>query len=71
MHHKFSHVRVVLREIDFPLKIYQQKSMNQKKKWLLHQQRAKKDAETANAKREELIQLEKQQEERATAAASQ
>lgn len=45
--------------------------MNQKKKWLLHQQRAKKDAETANAKREELIQLEKQQEERATAAASQ
>ncbi len=62
MHHKFSHIRVVLREIDFPLKIYQQKSLNQKKKWLYHQQRAENDARAAMAKREELERLEKQQE---------
>jgi len=72
MHHKFSHIRVVLREIDFPLRIYQQKSLNQKKKWLYHQQRAETDSRAAMAKREELEQLEKQQEaqlqERKTAA---
>jgi len=62
MHHKFSHIRVVLREIDFPLRIYQQKSLNQKKKWLYHQQRAENDARAAMAKREELEELEKQQE---------
>ena len=62
MHHKFSHIRVVLREIDFPLRIYQQKSLNQKKKWLNHQQRAENDARAATAKREELERLEKQQE---------
>ncbi|VEU35766.1 unnamed protein product [Pseudo-nitzschia multistriata] len=61
MHHKFSHIRVVLREIDFPLRIYQQKSLNQKKKWMLHQQRAQNDAQAAMAKREELERLEKQQ----------
>ena len=63
MHHKFSHMRVVLREIDFPLRIYQQKSLNQKKKWLQHQQRAEQDAQVAKAKREEMQRLEKQQEE--------
>lgn len=62
MHHKYSHIRVVLREIDFPLRIYQQKSLNQKKKWLHHQQRAEHDARAAMAKREELERLEKQQE---------
>lgn len=62
MHHKFSHIRVVLREIDFPLKIYQQKTLNQKKKWLLHQQRAEQDGKAAMAKRQELEQLMKQQE---------
>lgn len=62
MHHKFSHIRVVLREIDFPLRIYQQKSLNQKKKWLYHQQRAENDARAAMSKREELERLEKQQE---------
>jgi hypothetical protein len=56
-------MNVVLREIDFPLKIYQSKSMNQKKKWLLHQQRATQDYEVAKAKRDELQQLLKQQEE--------
>jgi len=62
MHHKFSHIRVVLREIDFPLKIYQSKSLNQKKKWLYHQQRAENDHRAAMAKREEIKRLEKQQE---------
>lgn len=62
MHHKHSHIRVVLREIDFPLRIYQQKSLNQKKKWLYHQQRAEADSRAAMAKREELEQLEKEQE---------
>ena len=63
MHHKFSNIRVVLREIDFPLRIYQQKTLNQKKKWLLHQQRAERDAQEAKAKRDELERLERQQEE--------
>mmetsp|Transcript_15232 Transcript_15232/g.42301 ORF Transcript_15232/g.42301 Transcript_15232/m.42301 type:complete len:339 (-) Transcript_15232:311-1327(-) len=75
MHHKFSHIRVVLREIDFPLRIYQQRSLNQKKKWMLHQQRAENDARAAMAKREELERLEKQQqaqlEERKKAASKQ
>ena len=62
MHHKFSHIRVVLREIDFPLKIYQQKSLNQKKKWLMHQQRAEQDARAAKAKRDEMERLMAQQE---------
>jgi len=62
MHHKFSHIRVVLREIDFPLRIYQQKSLNQKKKWMYHQHRAETDARAAMAKREEIERLEKQQE---------
>jgi hypothetical protein len=52
MHHKFSHIRVVLREIDFPLRIYQQKSFNQKKKWMF---------QAAKAKREEIDRLTKQQ----------
>ena len=63
MHHKFSHIRVVLREIDFPLRIYQQNSLNQKKKWLQHQYRAEQDAQAARAKREEMQRLMKQQEE--------
>uniref|UniRef100_A0A6V0D6B5 50S ribosomal protein L22, chloroplastic n=1 Tax=Pseudo-nitzschia australis TaxID=44445 RepID=A0A6V0D6B5_9STRA len=75
MHHKFSHIRVVLREIDFPLRIYQQTSLNQKKKWMYHQQRAENDARAAMAKREELERLEKQQqaqlEERKKAASKQ
>jgi hypothetical protein len=63
MHHKFSHIRVVLREIDFPLRIYQQKSLNQKKKWLKHQHRAEQEAQAAKAKRDEMQRLMKQQEE--------
>lgn len=63
MHHKFSHMRVVLREIDFPLRIFQQKSLNQKRKWLQHQQRAERDGQAAKVKREEMERLIKEQEE--------
>lgn len=63
MHHKYSHIRVVLREIDFPLKIYQERSLNQKQKWLLHQQRAERDGRAAQIKREEMERLMRQQEE--------
>ncbi len=61
--HKHSNIRVLLREIDFPLRIYEQKSLNQKKKWLQHQQRAEQEARAAKAKRDEMKRLEKQQEE--------
>lgn len=62
MHHQYSHIRVVLREIDFSLRILQQKSLNQKKKWLLHQHRAEKDYQTSKAKRDEMLRLVKKQE---------
>ena len=62
MHHKYSHIRVVLREIDFPLRILQQKSLNQKKKWLLHQRRAADDYQASKAERIEMLRLMKQQE---------
>lgn len=70
MHHKFSHIRVVLREIDFPLRILQQKSLNQKKKWLMHQKRAENDYQASKAKRDEMLRLMKQQEEQEAARSS-
>lgn len=60
MERKHSHMRVVLREIDFPLKIYQAKTLAQKKKWFLHQQDAAKDAARAAAEREEIERLERE-----------
>jgi hypothetical protein len=65
MHHKFSHIRVVLREIDFKLKIFQAKTLNQKKKWLALQMRADRDGQEAAAKRKEMEELLKQQEQQA------
>eukprot|EP00980_Cylindrotheca_fusiformis_P004866 scaffold1035_cov115-Cylindrotheca_fusiformis.AAC.6 len=62
LHHKFSHIQVVLREIDFPLRIYQQNSLSQKRKLLQHQHRAEQDAKAAKAKREEMHRMLKQQE---------
>ena len=55
---KHSHMRVVLREIDFPLKIYQAKSLAQKKRWYLLQQQAEKDYARRAAEREETKRLE-------------
>lgn len=59
MHHKFSHMRVVLREIDFPLKIYMARTLNEKRTWIEHQVEAQAEYERAKAKREELESLER------------
>jgi large subunit ribosomal protein L22 len=62
MERRHSHMRVVLREIDFKLRIYQAPSVNQKKKWFLLQQQAERDGARAKAERDEVVQLEKQAE---------
>lgn len=59
MEHKHAHMRVVLREIDFKLRIYQAPTINQKKKWFLLQQQAEKDGDRAQAEREEIARLER------------
>lgn len=62
---RHSHMRIVVREIDFPLKIAQAKTLNQKKKWVRLQHAAEADAARAKAEREEIEELE-----RAAAAAT-
>jgi ribosomal protein L22 len=62
MEHKFSHFRVVLREIDFKLRIYQAETLNQKKRWFLRQQQAEADYAKAKAERDEITRLEKETE---------
>jgi len=62
MEHKHSHMRVVLREIDFKLRIYQAPSVNQKKKWWTMQQQAERDGARARAEREEIERLKRQAE---------
>ena len=62
MHHRFSHMRVVLREIDFPLKIYQAVTVNKKKRWIQRQMVADEDAARVNQEREEIAELERQAE---------
>jgi large subunit ribosomal protein L22 len=59
MEHKHSHMRLVLREVDFKLRIYQAPSVNQKKKWFTLQQHAEKDSTRAKAERDEIRRLEK------------
>ena len=70
LEHKHSHLRVVLREIDFKLRIYQARSVNQKKKWFLLQQQAGRDSDRALAERQEVERLEKQTAAGAAAAES-
>jgi len=70
MEHKHSHLRVVLREIDFKLRIYQAPSVNQKRKWWTLQQQAEKDGARAQAERDEIARLERQAKGRAAAAAT-
>lgn len=69
MHHRFSHMRVVLREIDFKLKIFQARSLNQKKRWIQRQIHAEEDAKRVQKEREELelLQLQQAQQEAAKA----
>lgn len=55
---RHSHVRLVLREIDFPTKILQAESVNQKRKWLGLLRLARGDSEKARGEREELEELE-------------
>lgn len=59
---KHSHMRVVLREIDFPLRIYQAQTLGMKTKWYLMQQQAEKDAARARAEREEVQRLQRETE---------
>jgi large subunit ribosomal protein L22 len=62
MEHKYGHFRVVLREIDFKLRIYQAPSINQKKKWFVRQQDATADAQKAAGERAEMEELKRQAE---------
>jgi large subunit ribosomal protein L22 len=62
MEHKHSHFRLVLREIDFKLRMYLAPSLNQKKKWFLLQQQAEADFASAKAERDEISRLEKETE---------
>lgn len=55
---RHSHIRLVLREIDFPSKLLQAESINQKRKWLGHLKTARDDYEKAKIERDELVELE-------------
>ncbi|KAL3806425.1 hypothetical protein ACHAXA_009623 [Cyclostephanos tholiformis] len=57
-HRRHSHIRLVLREIDFPTKLLQATSVNQKRKWLEALKSAREDYEKASVERKELAELE-------------
>lgn len=61
MEHRHTHFRVVLREIDFKLRMYQASSLNQKKKWFKRQQHAEEEYRKAQVLREELEELKRQE----------
>ena len=61
MEHRFAHFRVVLREIDFKLRIYQARSLNQKKKWFRRQQHAAEEYHKSQVLRDELDDLRRQE----------
>lgn len=63
MYRRFSHVRLVLREIDFPLKILQCKSINQRLKWVALMEKAEEDKKVYMEERKEIEELESQVEE--------
>jgi len=56
---RFSHIRLVLREIDFPTKLVEATSINQKRKWLERLAIAREDYEKARVEKEELAELER------------
>ena len=58
-HRRHSHIRLVLREIDFPTKILEATSINQKRKWLERLTIAREDYEKARVEKDELAELEK------------
>ena len=59
MERQHSHIRVVLREIDFKLKFYQSFTIGQKKRWIQLQQRAEHDYQIAKKERDDIEQLQK------------
>jgi len=60
MHRRFSHVRVVLREIDFPLKILQCTSINQREKWVARMEVGLREQAEYRKEKEEIDSLEKE-----------
>merc|ERR1711862_391143 len=58
---RFSHVRIVLREIDFDLKILQSKTKSQKVRWLRLKETAENDSKMA-AEENELLRKHKERE---------
>ena len=61
MEHRHTHFRVVLREIDFKLRLYEARGFNQKRKWFQRQQHAAEEYRQAQAQREELDELKRQE----------
>ena len=55
---RFSHIRLVLREIDFPTKLLEATTINQKRKWLNRLSIAREDYEKAKLEKAELAELE-------------
>ena len=64
MHHRYTHVRLVLREIDFPLKIALCSSVAGKRKWLELMRVAETEGEAARLEKEEVDRLEREIEQR-------
>jgi len=56
---RFSHARCVLREIDFPLKLIQSKTFNQREKWLKKMEQATNESELSRIERDEIEELER------------
>lgn len=56
-------MRLVLREIDFPLKIMMSRSRNERDKWVKRMEVALEDREVADREREEIERLELELEE--------
>lgn len=55
---RFSHIRLVLREIDFPTKLVESRTINQKRTWLNRLAIARDDYEKAQVEKQELAELE-------------
>jgi ribosomal protein L22 len=60
MARRFAHIRIVLREIDFPLKIMQCTSVNQRRKWIKKMEVALKEVKEYDEEREEIEGLERE-----------
>lgn len=60
---RHSHIRLVLREIDFELKILQANTISEKRNWLMLKKQAEDDYEMARKDKRELKELQKLKEE--------